>query len=188
MLSFSKLISKSGCLHLRVFTSGLLQQSWLARAGEPSFSESQGFSGGKSERAFCFAVAEKCSPGTQPCVIPRGAPCCSCPYPPSAGAAASPQNRGLPCPISGSQTQLSCVAAVPVLCGMHSGQGWDGRLQHETWSGEGREPAVRQPLPFPPAVRCKEALVSDKNNQVSPAPALFGCGVCLVGRVKGESR
>lgn len=35
---------------------------------------------------------------------------------------------------------------------------------------------------------CKETSVSDKNNQVSLAPALFGCGVCLVGRVKGESR
>ena len=114
------------------------------------------FSGGKSERGGCFSVTEKCSPGTQPCVIPRGTPCCSWPHPPAAGAAASPRNRGPPRSVSSSGTQLSCVTAVPVLCRMRSGQGWDGQLRHETQSGEGREPAVRLLLPFPPAVRCRK--------------------------------
>ena len=51
---------------------------------------------------------------------------------------------------------FSCFAAVPVLRGMRSGRGWDGQLRHETRSGEGREPAVRLPLPFPPAARCRK--------------------------------
>lgn len=116
----------------------------------------EGFSGGKSKRAGCFAIAEKCSPGTQPCVIPRGAPRCSWPRPPAAGAAASPRNQGLPRSASSGGTQLSCVTDVPILCGMHLGQGWDGWLQHETRSREGREPAAQLPLPFPPAVRCRK--------------------------------
>lgn len=117
---------------------------------------SEGFSGGKSKRAGCFAVAEKCSPGTQSCVIPRGAPRCSWPHPPTAGAAASPETRESPCSLSSGRTQLSCDAAVPILCGMRLGQGWGGRLWHETRSGEGREPTPQLTLPFPPAACCRK--------------------------------
>lgn len=180
MLLFSEAISNSCCLHCG-FISGQLQLIWLAGAVATSYSGSQGLwrpFRWEKKGVGCSALAEKCSPGTQPCVVPRGPPGCSWQH--------SPETEGCQAP-QAVMGHRSCVAALPVfpVDAFRIGMGWNGWLQGGTLCREDRVGAEQLLPPFPPAVCCRK---HPERSQVPPAPTPFRPGVCLVERVKGESR
>lgn len=71
----------------------------------------------------CSAIAEKCSPGRQTCVVPRGSPgCLILPL----LAQQHPRNQGPPSPTSSDGTQFLHCSSPCVPCRMHSGLGWAG--------------------------------------------------------------
>ena len=79
----------------------------------------------------------------------------------------------------------------PLQDAFRPGLGWAAAARNPVRGGQGASCAAAASLSSCRAVQempCKETLVSDRNNQVSPAPAFFRHGDCLVGRMKGESR
>lgn len=150
-----------GCSHLLFWKSRPLEAFQVGKKG-----------------VGCSALAEKCSPGTQPCVVPRGSPGCSWQHPPETEGCQAPQA------VMG---HSSCVAALPAspVDAFRVGMGCNGWLQGGTRCREGREGAEQLLAAFPPAVCCRK---HPERSQVPPAPTPFRPGVCLVERVKGESR
>lgn len=136
MLLFSEAISNSGCLHCG-FISGQLQLSWLAGAVATSYSGSHGLwrpFRWEKKGVGCSAIAEKCSPGTQPCVVPRGSPGCSWPHPALLAQQHPPETKGCQAPPA-VMRHSSCVAALPV-----SPVGCIQRLHGLEWVAAGWNP------------------------------------------------
>lgn len=97
-----------------------------------------------------------------------------------------PETRGPPAPRA-VMGHSSCTAALPV-SPVGCIQGWDGlEWVAAGWNPvwEVREGAEQLLSPFPPAVGCRK---HPERSQVPPAPTPFRPGVCLVERVKGDSR
>lgn len=145
MLLFSEAISNSGCLHCGLI-SGQLQLSWLAGAVATSCSGIlKVFQVRKKKGVSCSASAEKCTPGMQPCMVPRAPQAAaSLTHPATAGSAASPK-PGLPSSTSSDGTQLLGCSCPCVPCGMHSGLGWAGMGGCRT--GQGRSCCLLSLLP-----------------------------------------
>lgn len=124
----------------------------------------------------CSAIAEKCSLGMQ--WSPEA------PQAATAGSAASPETQGCQAPRWDTVLALQ-LSLCPLWDAFRVGMGWNGWLWDGAWCKEGREGAEKLLRPFPPAVCCGK---HPERSQVPPAPTLFRPGVCLVERVKGDSR